>query len=71
MTASIGVVSTAMSPLAGHPPNDVLDEVLSVATTAMLAARRAGGNRAQLILSPALTVLNRPGGGIWSAEESA
>ena len=71
LTASIGVVSTAMSPLAGHPPYDVLDEVLSVATDAMHEARRAGGNRAQLILSPALSVLNRPGGGVWSAEESA
>jgi GGDEF domain-containing protein len=71
LTASIGVVSTAMSPLAGHPPYDVLDEVLSVATEAMHEARRAGGNRAQLILSPALTVLNRPAGGVWSAEESA
>lgn len=71
LTASIGVVSTAMSPLAGHPPYDVLDEVLSVATAAMHEARRAGGNRAQLVLSPALTVLDRPAGGVWSAEESA
>ncbi|MGO4443175.1 GGDEF domain-containing protein [Mycobacterium sp. 2YAF39] len=71
MTASIGVVSTAMSPLAGHPPYDVLDEVLSVATAAMHEARREGGNRAKLILSPALSVLDRPAGGIWSAEESA
>jgi len=71
LTASIGVVSTAMSPLAGHPPYDVLDEVLAVATDAMHEARRAGGNRAQLILSPALTVLNRPAGGVWSAGESA
>lgn len=64
MTASIGVVSTALSPLAGHPPNEVLNEVLSVATAAMHEARRAGGNQARYNLSPALSVLDRPSGGI-------
>ena len=63
LTASIGVVSTALSPLAGHPPYDVLDEVLSVATAAMQEARRAGGNQARTVLSPALTVLDQPDGG--------
>lgn len=71
LTASIGVVSTALSPLAGHPPYDVLDEVLSMATAAMQEARRAGGNQARLVLSPALTVLDQPEGGRWSADESA
>jgi hypothetical protein len=42
-----------------------------MATEAMHGARRAGGNRAQQVLSPHLTVLNRPIGGLWSAEESA
>ncbi len=63
LTASIGVVSTALSPLAGHPPYDVLDEVLSMATAAMQEARRAGGNQARLVLSPALRVLEQPDGG--------
>jgi GGDEF domain-containing protein len=71
LTASIGVVTTPLSPLAGHPPYDVLDEVLGIATTAMQAARRAGGNKVQQVLSPTLTVLDRPAGGFWSAEESA
>jgi diguanylate cyclase (GGDEF)-like protein len=71
LTASIGVVSTALSPLAGQPPYDVLDEVLSIATEAMYQARRDGGNRAQQVRSPALTVLDRPAGGVWSAEEPA
>ena len=71
LTASIGVVSTPLSPLAGHPPYDVLDEVLSMATAAMQEARRAGGNRVHQVLSPPLTVLDRPAGGVWSAEESA
>jgi len=71
LTASIGVVSTALSPLAGQPPYDVLDEVLSIATEAMYQARRDGGNRAHQVRSPALTVLDRPAGGVWSAEEPA
>ena len=71
LTASIGVVSTPLSPLAGHPPYDVLDEVLDMATAAMQEARRAGGNKAHQVLSPPLTVLDRPAGGVWSAEESA
>ncbi len=62
LTASIGAVSTALTPLAGHPPYDVLDEVLSVATEAMHEARRAGGNQARLVLSPALSVLDQPDG---------
>lgn len=71
LTASIGVVSTPLSPLAGHPPYDVLDELLAIATTAMRQARREGGNRVQQVLSPALAVLARPSGGAWESEESA
>lgn len=71
LTASIGVVSTPLSPLAGHPPYDVLDELLEVAYTAMREARRAGGNQVQQVLSPPLSVLDRPPGGVWEAEESA
>jgi GGDEF domain-containing protein len=71
LTASIGVVSTPLSPLAGHPPYDVLDELLSIADTAMRQARREGGNRVKQVLSPSLTVLKRPPGGAWEAEESA
>jgi diguanylate cyclase (GGDEF)-like protein len=71
LTASIGVVSTPLSPLAGHPPYDVLDEVLDIATAAMSEARRSGGNKVHQVLSPPLTVLDRPAGGFWSDEESA
>jgi GGDEF domain-containing protein len=71
LTASIGVVSTPLSPLAGHPPYDVLDEVLDIATAAMQEARRSGGNKVHQVLSPPLTVLDRPAGGFWSDEESA
>jgi diguanylate cyclase (GGDEF)-like protein len=58
MTASIGGISTPMRPLANHPAVDVLEELLTVATAAMVEARSAGGNRARLILCPALTTLN-------------
>jgi len=71
LTASIGVVSTPLSPLAGQPPYDVLDEVLGIATEAMQKARRSGGNKVHQVLSPPLAVLDRPAGGFWSDEESA
>lgn len=46
ITASIGVVSTALRPLAGRPPYEVLDEVIALAADEMAAARRDGGNQA-------------------------
>jgi len=49
ITASIGVVSTALRPLADRPPGDVLDEVVALATAAMHEARRAGGNQARYV----------------------
>ena len=49
ITASIGVVSTALRPLSLRPPGDVLDEVIALATTAMYEARRAGGNQARYV----------------------
>ncbi len=53
-TASIGVVSTPLRPLSDRPPQEVLDEVIDMATTAMTQARHAGGNRARYVLDPAL-----------------
>lgn len=52
MTASIGVVSTPLRPLADRPPDDVIDEIVALATTAMYEARRAGGNQARYVLHP-------------------
>lgn len=54
MTASIGVVSTPLRPLAGRPPEEVLDEVIALATTAMHRARRHGGNTVEYDLEPDL-----------------
>jgi len=49
ITASIGVVSTALRPLADLPPDDVLDKVVALATAAMYEARSAGGNQARYV----------------------
>ncbi len=49
VTASIGMVSTPLRPLADQPPNDVLDEAIARATTAMFHARRRGGNTTECV----------------------
>jgi diguanylate cyclase (GGDEF)-like protein len=60
LTASIGVVATPLRPLASLPPDDVIEELLTHATTAMHAARKAGGNQTRLVLNPPLAILNDP-----------
>ena len=62
VTASIGAVSTPLPPLTRHPPNDVLDEVIAIAASAMYAARRNGGNQPSYVLAPPLTVLEHTDG---------
>jgi diguanylate cyclase (GGDEF)-like protein len=56
MTVSIGVVSTLLRPLVEHPPHEILDEIVALATTAMYEARRAGGNQARYVLRPNLSI---------------
>jgi diguanylate cyclase (GGDEF)-like protein len=56
MTASIGVVSTPLQPLVEHPPHEILDEIVALATTAMYEARRAGGNQARYVVRPNLSI---------------
>jgi GGDEF domain-containing protein len=60
LTTSIGVVSTPLRPLTHLPPDDVVDEVLTIAKGAMSEAQKAGGNRARFVLNPALTVVGNP-----------
>lgn len=60
LAASIGVVSTPLQPLIHHPPHDVLDEVLAMATAAMYEARKAGGNQARYVTDPGLSVIDDP-----------
>lgn len=54
VTVSVGAVSTALSPLAGRPPHDVLDEVIALASAAAAEARGRGGNQARYLLDPDL-----------------
>ncbi len=56
MAASVGVVSTPLRPLVEHPPHDVLDEIIALATTAMYEARRCGGNQAHYVVRPNLSI---------------
>lgn len=56
-SASIGVVSTPMHALAERPPGQVLDELLELARSAVVVARRAGGNQAHHITCPPLRAL--------------
>ncbi len=65
LSASIGVVTTALQPLIQLPPSDVLDELLAIATNAMYTSRKAGGNQVTYVRSPALTVLDDPGNDEW------
>ena len=72
LTASIGVVSTPLRPLASLPPDDVTEELLTIASTAMYTARKAGGNQACIVLDPPLTILDEHDGlderdGDWPA----
>lgn len=57
VTASIGVVTSPLGPLTALPPDDVLAELLAVATSAMYEARASGGNQAHFAINPALAVL--------------
>ncbi|MET4426764.1 GGDEF domain-containing protein [Mycolicibacterium sp. 624] len=60
VTASVGVVCTPLAPLAALPSHDVMEELLTIAQTAMFEARRAGGNQTRTAIDPALTVLEEP-----------
>jgi diguanylate cyclase (GGDEF)-like protein len=65
LSASIGVVTTALQPLVALPPHEVLDELMSIATNAMYESRKGGGNQVTYVRSPALTVLDDPGNDDW------
>ena len=69
LSASIGVVTTALQPLVALPPHDVLDELMSIATNAMYESRKGGGNQVTYVRSPALTVLDDPGNDDWLGNE--
>jgi GGDEF domain-containing protein len=58
LTVSIGVVLTPLSPLTSHPPFDVIEELLAIATTALAEARAAGGDQSRYAINPSLIVLD-------------
>ncbi|BDX30515.1 diguanylate cyclase [Mycobacterium antarcticum] len=60
LTASIGVVVTPLAPLVGHPPHDVVEELITLATTNAYSARREGGQRTTATINPRLTSLENP-----------
>ena len=45
LTASIGVVVTPLARLVGRPPHDVVEELITIATSNVYVARRNGGQR--------------------------
>ncbi len=56
-TASIGVASSPLSPLAQHPSPEVLEELLGVARLAAADVEAHGGNDIRVTANPALSVL--------------
>lgn len=50
ITASIGVICAPLRPLADRPPQEVVEEVIALGTTAMYRARRRGGNQAEYLI---------------------
>lgn len=60
LSASIGVVCAPVKPLVHLPPQEVVDELLTIATSAMYEARRAGGHQIRYVHNPALTALKDP-----------
>lgn len=57
LTASIGVVVTPLAPLVGHPPHDVIEELITIASANVYSARRNGGQRTEATANPRLTSL--------------
>lgn len=57
LTASIGTVVTPLADLVGHPPHDVVEELITIATSNVYFARRGGGQRTETTVNPQLTSL--------------
>jgi diguanylate cyclase (GGDEF)-like protein len=57
LTASIGAVITPLAPLVGRPPHDIVEELITLATSNVYDARRKGGQRTEATANPRLTSL--------------
>jgi diguanylate cyclase (GGDEF)-like protein len=58
LTASIGAITTPIGPLVGLPPHDVVEELVTLATSNMYSARRTGGQRTEATECPRLTTID-------------
>jgi diguanylate cyclase (GGDEF)-like protein len=69
LTASIGVVATPIAPLVGHPPHDVIEELITIATSNMYVARTQGGQRTRATADPRLTSLEDVDSSDWDDDD--
>jgi diguanylate cyclase (GGDEF)-like protein len=69
LTASIGVVATPIAPLVGHPPLDVIEELITIATSNMYVARTKGGQRTRATADPRLTSLEDVDSSDWDDDD--
>jgi diguanylate cyclase (GGDEF)-like protein len=69
LTASIGVVATPIAPLVGHPPHDVIEELITIATSNMYVARTKGGQRTRATADPRLTSLEDVDSSDWDDDD--
>jgi diguanylate cyclase (GGDEF)-like protein len=69
LTASIGVVATPLADLVGHPPHDVVEELITIAASNVYTARREGGQRTQSTSNPRLTSLENFDANDWDNDD--
>jgi diguanylate cyclase (GGDEF)-like protein len=69
LTASIGVVVTPLAELVGHPPHDVVEELITLAASNVYVARREGGQRTQFTSNPRLTSLEDFDANDWDNDD--
>ena len=69
LTASIGVVATPLADLVGHPPHDVVEELVTIAASNVYTARREGGQRTRWTANPHLTSLDGLGSAGWDDDD--
>ena len=58
---------TPVADLVGHPPHDVVEELITIATSNVYRARRNGGQRTETTANPELTSLRNADG--WDTDD--
>jgi diguanylate cyclase (GGDEF)-like protein len=69
LTASIGVVATPLAELVGRPLHDVVEELITIATSNVYSARRGGGRRTESTVNPRLTSLEDLDSTDWNNDD--